>query len=299
MAHTRNSSTHRTTRRRTLRREVPSTVALLTERGDFTRMRRYPSFDFDDHRHYLRQMEGLLRSLTAQGVHVRVALFDPVEYEEYADRTGQDPDAPATRTHYTADVAAGGPGVTYTGQPLDALVTQLTYESVRQATWECGTGLLADAGSCTDCGRDLADAAFAAASHMFTSVLKAAGTGNHHLVCSVSTEPATLLAALLTDTSADGLVHVAETDVLLLCTVLAAGIVTDSPAGVVLRTTTGTDGPDEVRGWSLHDGRLHPLTEAEVFNAYCTDARTGEPVPPEPGVVYRPGTELPPPPSPH
>ena len=51
---------------------------------------------------------------------------------------------------------------------------------------------------------------------------------------------------------------------------------------------------------SLRDGWLHPLTEAEVFNAHCTDAATGEPVPPEPGLTFAPGTDLPPPgPPPH
>ncbi len=50
--------------------------------------------------------------------------------------------------------------------------------------------------------------------------------------------------------------------------------------------------PEEVRGWRLRAGRAQPLTAAEVFDAYCTDPVTGEPVAPEPGVEYRAGTPL-------
>jgi hypothetical protein len=60
---------------------------------------------------------------------------------------------------------------------------------------------------------------------------------------------------------------------------------------VVLRTT-GSGAPDRVHGWRLHRGRLAPLTTAEVFNAYCTDAETGEPIGPESGVDYRTGFDL-------
>ncbi|MEV7023824.1 hypothetical protein [Kitasatospora sp. NPDC093558] len=66
--------------------------------------------------------------------------------------------------------------------------------------------------------------------------------------------------------------------------------------GVILRTFleevshTGPNGVGipvkEVRGWYLAEGVFHPLTEAEIFSAYCTDADTGEPLPPERGVRY-------------
>jgi hypothetical protein len=48
-----------------------------------------------------------------------------------------------------------------------------------------------------------------------------------------------------------------------------------------------------VCGWRLLDGWLEPLSEGEVFAAYCTDALTGEPVPPERGLEYRAGAVLP------
>ncbi|MGW7189831.1 hypothetical protein ACWGIP_11865, partial [Streptomyces sp. NPDC054838] len=52
------------------------------------------------------------------------------------------------------------------------------------------------------------------------------------------------------------------------------------------------DAPDRVHGWRLDRGRLVALSAAAVFNAYCTDADTGEPVAPEPGVEYCPGYEV-------
>jgi hypothetical protein len=282
--------------RRALRREVPSIVAVLTDQRDFAAMRGYRSFTFDDHAHYLRQTEGLLRSLAAQGVHTCVGLFDPDEYADYCTDTAQNPDTPATRTRYTAEIAAGGPTVPYSGQPLELLITQLEYETDRQATWDYATDLLSRTGSCSDCGQDIARASFDRASHALMKLIEAAGPGAHHLVCSIPAADAPLLAALHARCDDRGNVHLVEAEALVCCTVLAAGLASDSPGGVVLRTST-PGGHEEVRGWSLHDGWLHPLTEAEVFNAYCTDAESGEPVPPEPGVIYRPGTPLPPPPT--
>ncbi|MBV6702031.1 hypothetical protein KV557_33845 [Kitasatospora aureofaciens] len=73
-------------------------------------------------------------------------------------------------------------------------------------------------------------------------------------------------------------------------------------AGVLLRTftdrtayTTETGYPipvKELRGWALRGGRLLPLTAAEVVDAHCTEAETGEPLPPERGVTYRDAWEV-------
>ncbi|MDJ0346053.1 hypothetical protein QMK19_26070 [Streptomyces sp. H10-C2] len=288
----------RTSGRRALRREAPSIVALLAGERDFAAMRRYRGFPFafEDHPRYLRQMDGLLRSLASQGLFVTVTLFDPGEYAEYCADTGQDPDTPAARARYTADITAGGAAVAYTGQPVPRLIAQLAHETDRQAVWDRATEVLTTAGGSTDGGRDVGHAAFERASQALMRLIEAVGTGTHHAVCSVPLGDSPLLAVLTTDCHADGQVHFVEADALVFCTVLAAAAVSDSPGGIVVRTT-GADGGDEVRGWSLHDGWPHPLTEAEVFNAYCTDAETGEPVPPEPGVAYRPGLPLRPPPG--
>ncbi|MEU3752826.1 hypothetical protein AB0H17_08650 [Streptomyces olivoreticuli] len=293
MAYTRNGGNRGPATRRALRREVPSTVAVLADEEDFAAMRRYGSFMFDDHATYLRQMEGLLRSLASQGTHTSVALFDPVGYEEFCADSHLDPDTPASRTRYTAEVAATGTRVTYEGQPIRRLLPQLVNEAEQQATWEYASSLLTRGGDCASCGEDIGRASFARATQALRQLIEAVGPGTHHLVCSVPAEGATPLVAVLHAEHGDGgELHLGEAAALVFCTVLAAGIATDRPGGVVLRTAA-PGRHDTVRGWSLRDGWLRPLSEAEVFAAYCTDARTGEPVPPEPGIDYRAGLRLP------
>ncbi|CAL9601918.1 hypothetical protein SUDANB121_05470 [Nocardiopsis dassonvillei] len=79
-----------------------------------------------------------------------------------------------------------------------------------------------------------------------------------------------------------------------LSTVLATG----RSAAVVLRSFTervshtlpdGLEVPVKVvRGWRIADHTLQPLDEAEMFDAHCTDAASGEPIPPERGVEFAP-----------
>lgn len=118
MAHT----TRTTALRQALRREAPATLGLLTDARDFAAMRRYRTFTFDDHPTYLREVEHLLKTLAADGTHTTVTLFDPEEYAAYCAETGLDPDTRAGRTRYTAEIAARGVRVPYTGQPVDELV---------------------------------------------------------------------------------------------------------------------------------------------------------------------------------
>ncbi|MFI2351574.1 hypothetical protein ACH492_32080 [Streptomyces sp. NPDC019443] len=277
--------------RRTLRREVPSTVALLADEHDFTAMRHYRTFTFDDHPTYLRQIEALLKTLAGSQLHTTVALFDPEDFAEYCAEAGLDPDAAASRSRYTADIAGRGTGLTYTGQPLDNLLPQLINKAVRQATWEYATMLLADLGECADCGQDVGRAAFDRASRILMRLLEAAGPGRHHLVCSVPAPDEQLLAVLHADAGTDEPAQLDASEGAEFVTVLATGIALESPGGLVLRTST-EGAPDRLHGWRLHQGRLLPLTAGEVFNAYCTDAATGEPLSPEPGVEYCAGFDI-------
>ncbi|MFF5568957.1 hypothetical protein ACFY7Z_31405 [Streptomyces sp. NPDC012623] len=290
--------------RRRLRREVPGIVGLLADERDFTAMRRYRTFTFDDHAAYLREIDALLKSLASQGLHTTVALFDPEEYGEFCADAGLDPDSAAGRSRFTAVIPTSGAAVRYTGQPLDALIPQLINIAVRRATWEYTTTLLADLGVCADCGQDIGGAAFDRASQLLLRLIEGAGPGSHHLVCSVPAADEQLLAVLHTHRpaprtgpdeapagsdeapagfdSAEGAEFVS---------VLATGIALETAGGVVLRTTApGT--PDRLRGWRLRRGGLVPLTEGEVFSAYCTDADTGEPLAPEPGAEYHAGFDL-------
>ncbi|MET9409389.1 hypothetical protein ABZX90_27035 [Streptomyces sp. NPDC002935] len=280
MAHTQHH-----TMRRVLRREIAGTIGLLTDEQDFRAMRRYRTFAFDDHTTYLQQVEALLRTLAAQGSHTTVALFDPEEYAEFCAESGLEPDAPASRTRFTALLAANGPTVPYDGQPLDQLVPDLVDEAVRRATWEYATTLLARIGTCATCGEDIGRASFIRAAQLLTRIVDTARPGDLHLVCSVSTAPDTLVAVLRAEGPAEGATRLDESEALEFTTVLALGIATRSAGGLVMRTTT-PDTTDHVYGWRLRGDCLEPLTAAEVFDAYCTDVESGDLVSPESGVDY-------------
>ncbi|MFJ2115596.1 hypothetical protein ACIOEX_27535 [Streptomyces sp. NPDC087850] len=292
MAHTDHRDRTLRTARRRLRREVPSTVGLLADERDFTAMRGYRTFTFDDHSAYLRQVEALLRSLAARGGHTTVALFDPEEYAEYCAEEGLAPDSAESRSRFTAVIPVTGAAVAYTGQPIDALVPLLINTAVRRATWEYATMLLADLGECADCGQDIGREAFERASELLPRLIEGAGPGAHHLVCSVTAADEQLMAVLHTTAGPSGTpARLGTSEGAEFVTVLAAGIALESAGGVVLRTTApGT--PDRLHGWRLRHGALTPLTVGEVFSAYCTDADTGEPLSPEPGVEYCAGFDL-------
>ncbi|MEU6315215.1 hypothetical protein [Streptomyces sp. NPDC047014] len=279
-----------------LRREVPGTLGLLADPADFAAMCGYRSFTFDrpsDYPDYLQDVEALLRSLAARGLHTTVALFDPEEYAEYCGESGLDPDTPEARTRFTAELAGSGTVMPYTGQPLDELVPLLADEAVRRATWEYATAVLAGVGRCADCGEDIGHASFDRAADTLKRLVAGAGPGHHHFVCSVPTEDEQLVAVLHAETTEDAEAppRIDPGQSLDFVTVLAAGLALGGPGGLVVRTAREGQG-DRVHGWRLDRGRLTVLTAAAVFNAYCTDADTGDPVPPEPGVEYCPGYEV-------
>ncbi|MFE6177947.1 hypothetical protein [Streptomyces sp. NPDC056464] len=273
------------TMRRILRREIAGTIGLLTDEHDFRAMRRYRSFTFDDHKIYLEQVEALLRTRASQGSHTTIALFDPQEYADYCAEAGLDPDVQSSRTRFTAELATTGPTVPYDGRPLSDIVPTLVDEAVRQATWEYAATLLARLGSCVTCGEDIGRAAFTRASDLLVRILDTARPGGRHLVCSVSATPETLVAVLHADEDAQGAARLDEAEALEFTTVLALGLATRSPGGLVMRTSA-RGSSDRIYGWRLRGDGLEPLTAGEVFDAYCTDIESGDLISPESGVDY-------------
>ncbi|EGX58303.1 hypothetical protein SZN_18361 [Streptomyces zinciresistens K42] len=275
------------TMRRVLRREIAGTIGLLTDDHDFRAMRRYRSFTFDDHTSYLREVEALLRTRASEGTHTTVALFDPQEYAEFCTEADLDPDSASSRSRFTAELAATGPAVPYDGRPLADLVPALVDEAVRKATWEYASTLLARLGGCAVCGEDIGRAAFARASRLVVRVLDTAQPGSHHLVCSVTGTPEAVVAVLHADQDDEGATHLDEAELLEFTTVLALGLATRSPGGLVMRTSV-TGSTDRVCGWRLRGvgAGLEPLTAGEVFDAYCTDSESGDLIAPESGVDY-------------
>ncbi|MER7049560.1 hypothetical protein [Streptomyces jumonjinensis] len=275
-----------------LRREVVGTVAVLADASDFALMRRrYRTFAFDDHPEYLRQVEALLKSLAVRQLHTTLALFDPEDFAAYCTQHALDPDSALSRSRYTAEITDLGVTLPYAGEPLDSLLPELIDTAVRRATWEYATALLTGIGQCAECGEDIGRAALDRASHLLTRLLEAAGPGRHHVVCSVHAPEERLLAVLHADGDSppDSLVDAAEGAQFV--AVMAIAIALGRPGGLVLRTSTA-GAPDRLHGWRLQKSGLIPLTEGEVFSAYCTDATTGEPLSPEPGVEYRAGFDI-------
>ncbi|MFD4996944.1 hypothetical protein [Streptomyces buecherae] len=283
--------------RRALRRESPSTIAVLANAVDFAAMRRYESFPFADHARYLRQVEGLLRARAAHGGHTTVALFDPAAYRAFCAETDLDPDQPTSRARYAAASPATSPTLPYEGQSLGHLIAQLLDAEEHQATLTRAVRVLASMGECAECGEDVASAALTRAGQAVHALLRSAGPGRHHLVCSVPTHAGSLIAVLhvraeASEPSGSSPHHLPDDDREAFRATLAVGLSGTRPGGVVLRTT-GDDQRDTVRGWAIRDHWLSPLTEAQVFSAYCTDPDTGEPLSPESGVDYRAGFPLP------
>ncbi|MFW6693176.1 hypothetical protein [Streptomyces sp. MAR4 CNX-425] len=278
---------------RLLRREMPGTVGLLADAADFASMRRYASFLFDDHAAYLRQVDGLLRARAAQGAYTSVALFDPPGFARFCAERGLDADTPVSRCRYVAEAAGRGPAVPYGGQPMDRLVPQLLDAAARSRSRERAAALLAAAGRCEDCGEHRADAALARAGVLTGRLTEALGPGAQHVVCTARAAGFPLVAVARggAEPAAEPRPGLLLPDAEALRLVLAAGIATSGTGGVVARTTRA--GAECVRGWRLRDGWLEPLTEKEVYAAYCTDARSGAPLPPEPGVTYAAGIPLP------
>ncbi|WP_331752927.1 hypothetical protein OG440_38820 (plasmid) [Streptomyces sp. NBC_00637] len=280
------ADTGRQSMRGALSREIASTIGLLADEHDFTAMRRYSSFTFDDHATYLQEVEALLRTFAATGKHTTVALFDPQEYAEFCADTGLEPDATSSRARFTAELATTGPSVPYEGQPLDELIPALVDEAARHATWEFASEFLASIGNCAGCGEDIGRAAFTRARDLLVRILDRAYPGHQQLVCSVAgMAPETLVYSLHADTDPDRAAHVDEAEAVVFATVLAVGLATHSPGGLVMRTSS-TDTTDRIYGWRLRGEGLEPLTAAEAFDAYCTDIVTGELIAPESGVDY-------------
>ena len=182
MAHTQHQ-----TMRRVLRREIAGTIGLLTDEHDFTAMRRYRTFTFDDHTTYLQQVESLLRTLAAQGGHTTVALFDPEEYAEFCAE--QRPGTRHTVQPHTLHRRTGRDG---RHRPLRGPASRRTRPGPRRRSRPPGhLGVRDDPPGphrqLRVLRRGHRTRAFARASHLLTRVLDTAGPGDRHLVCSVST----------------------------------------------------------------------------------------------------------------
>ncbi|MGW3491627.1 hypothetical protein [Streptomyces sp. NPDC001054] len=119
---------------------------------------------------------------------------------------------------------------------------------------------------------------------LFDAVLAAAGDGMHHFVLStwIGDTPCLGETTLhLNGEDIDALDHTGLSD---FYDLFQVALSEHRHSGLVLRTTHDTH--EVCMGWLIHLGKFIPLTEAQIFNAYCQDLVEGGPKPPEYGVTY-------------
>ncbi|XUL94248.1 DUF4192 family protein [Streptomyces galilaeus] len=164
-------------------------------------------------------------------------------------------------------------------EPTPGIITQ-------EAASYRATELLMGLGSCTCCTDDIGPAAFNDTADLLTRILEAGPTGQQHLVCSVGFGDDSLVYTLHATRKPDGAVQLDSDEAFGLTTVLALGRAAALPGGLITRTDATPDGRDRIYGWRLDGYRLDPLTAGEIFDAYCTDTKTGDLISPEPNVDY-------------
>ncbi|WP_331748968.1 hypothetical protein [Streptomyces chartreusis] len=271
--------------------ETPAIVAILTDTDDFDTMRRLTTFPFNNHTDYLHHVEDLLRTHADQGQHTIAVLFDPEDYADFCTTHTLDPTRPANRARYTTQDAITRTYVTYHGQNLTQLLADLTEQAAQHATFEHAKTLLAHLAPCPDCGHDTGRATINQATRLLTALLDHSKAGTSHLVCSIPTTDGPLVTGLNATHDPHAPTRLDKSAALRFTTVLAVGLTLDSPGGILMSTTT-PDAPDRRYGWRLRNATLKPLTAAEVFNTFCTDLTTGDPIPPQSGVDYHAGFDL-------
>jgi hypothetical protein len=278
-----------------LQTEVATCVGILVNPVDFHSMRRLTSFPFDDYGTYLHHIEALLRTNAAQGRHTIVAFFDPEDYADFCGKRSLDPADTANRAYYTVTEAASAAHVVYDGQDLEKLRRALTDLAIDNATWEFASSFLRSLGNCDDCGHAIGHVAHATARRVLAALLsQAEANSTIRLVCSVVIDRQSLTAQFHVGREAgDSLTGADEVEALRFATLLAVGLATGGPGGVLMRITpSGGNSPERIHGWRiLH--RMEPLTAGEVFDAYCTNLDTGDLIAPESGVDYCAGFDLP------
>ncbi|MDI5969869.1 hypothetical protein POF50_011065 [Streptomyces sp. SL13] len=271
---------------RRARKDIGHVVALLTTPEDFGIMRQqFRSFRYTDYDAYLNQMQYLLDSL-AETSSAYVTVFDPAAFADFCAREELEPDSPSSRSRYAAGAAVQEVRLPYEGDEVSDLMDDLMEAVDKRQSLEKAMRIIGTSSLGGMPPYEFLDRARTAVGEL----LRGLGTGTHHLVCSVAHEAERLVAVLHVACTDEGVTRVPEDDRLPFTVHVAAGLRSGGVAGIVARTSaTQNEANEVVRGWTISEGWVRPLTEAQVFAAYCTDADTGEPIPPEHRVEYAAG----------
>ena len=271
-------------------RRAPS--AVLADEQDFARHARAtaPSPSTTTAR-YLRQMEALLRTLASQGVpHHRQPSSTRRTTRNTAPDTASTPTRPDSRTRYTAEVATHRRHRRRTRASRSTELAPATSSTKPTARRPGSTPptLLARVGACADCGEDIGrrrlrprhpgpPAAPRRARRRHATTSSAASRPETRPSWRSSTPPAATAPGPSSTSPRPSLLHRPRRR-LRHCAPPAAS----SPAPPPPRPTGHHRRPRPRHGPRLDPAATawpRPLTAAEVFAAYCTDADTGEPDP--------------------
>ncbi|MDT0307241.1 hypothetical protein RM780_09725 [Streptomyces sp. DSM 44917] len=138
---------------------------------------------------------------------------------------------------------------------------------------------------CPSPGPRLADACLA-------QLLTVLGPGRHSIVVAVAPPPQ--IESLDATVQRRQPAAYDEFEAIALCLLLDAALAPAGEGGIITRSYAETAGYHVVRGWRIRDGWPRPLSAAQVRLAATTEVETGRRLPPEPGVLYRPGLPIPP-----
>ena len=271
----------------------PVALALAADAADFACLSRYGLFGRATFEAYLRRTGTQLRALLGQGLEVHLRLLEPADFEDFCEAFGFAPADRQARVAYAADPDLVGRPFLYAGERLgDLLPALVENHRVRVRLSIACTALLSALEGDVRPGERLA-AVFRYAAEVYVTVLLGAGDGSHLLTLrSHGPEDGEELTAAVEVRTERGVVTAAagEQAVEAFCVTLAAGVAADGAGEMLLESHPGGRPTPLVRGWTLADGRLRPMTVAEVFAALAADDARGAGLPD--GASARPGFAL-------
>jgi hypothetical protein len=262
-------------------------MALLLDELDLATMTAsYPSFEFDDYDQYLAACEQTMRSLLGAGHRVMIGSFIPAEYSEYCQAEQLPPDSATSRARYAMAVCEEDEPFPYRGEPIADLVASLAHRQ-QLRTLSIRTMDLLDPlphGVVLEAEGYTADLLGWLSTHI--------GPGSHIFTCHVGDgthDPLEVVAEVAFGKNA---MRAVSMEFMVLSLLLSFARAARAAGSVVMRSFTSSTDPDSgwpvkiVQGWAIVEGVLRPLTATEIMTASRTDARTGDPLPPEPAVEY-------------
>nr|GID83689.1 hypothetical protein Ade03nite_26130 [Actinoplanes derwentensis] len=231
----------------------------------------YASFVWspDQHSEYLDVHDDAIEKSRRDGAVVLVGRFEHADFVDFCAEAGLAPDSAASRSAYAVRAGASAEVKEWDGSARDLLLSASLLDSV-------GTR---------------AEEAIAAAQQVveeLTDLMLSAPPGPGSVTVTVSAPGDEVTTVLFPWELAGDEMQVSRPFELLF-TAVAAGVV--NGGGLIVRIRTGVDlrggvAQTRVLGWRLGDHDAAEISDAELFNAFCTDATTGDLLPPEYGTVY-------------